>query len=43
MTPPVKTAEPLEDLHLEGIEPLISPRELKAKLPVTEAAARSVR
>jgi 3-deoxy-7-phosphoheptulonate synthase len=43
MTPPVKTPEPLEDLHLEGLEPLISPRELKAKLPVTEAAARSVR
>ena len=43
MTPPVKTPEPLEDLHLEGIEPLISPRELKAKLPVTEGAARSVR
>ena len=39
---PVQTPEPLEDLHLEGLEPLISPRELKAKLPVTESAARSV-
>jgi 3-deoxy-7-phosphoheptulonate synthase len=34
--------EPLEDLHLEGLEPLISPRELKAKLPVSERAARRV-
>ena len=34
--------EPLEDLHLAGLEPLISPRELKAKLPVSERASRSV-
>ncbi len=34
--------EPLEDLHLQGLEPLISPRELKAKLPVSERASRSV-
>ena len=34
--------EPLEDLHLEGLEPLISPRELKAKLPMTERAAQQV-
>ena len=34
--------EPLEDLHLAGLEPLVSPRELKAKLPVSERAARSV-
>jgi len=34
--------ERLEDLHLEGLEPLISPRELKAKLPMTERAAQQV-
>jgi len=42
MTPPVKTPEPLEDLHLEGLEPLISPRELKAKLPMSERARQRV-
>jgi 3-deoxy-7-phosphoheptulonate synthase len=42
MTPSAKTPEPLEDLRLDGLEPLISPRELKAQLPVTEGVARSV-
>ena len=42
MNPPARTPEPLENLHLEGLEPLISPRELKAKLPATETAARTV-
>jgi 3-deoxy-7-phosphoheptulonate synthase len=42
MKMPAQTAEALEDLHLAGLEPLISPRELKAKLPVTEGAARTV-
>ncbi|HEY8153566.1 MAG TPA: 3-deoxy-7-phosphoheptulonate synthase [Myxococcota bacterium] len=40
---PAHSPEPLENLHLEGLVPLISPRELKAKLPATEAAARTVR
>ncbi len=35
-------SEPLEDLHLEGLEPLISPRELKAKLPISERARQRV-
>ena len=35
-------SEPLEDLHLEGIVPLVSPRELKAQLPVSPRAAASV-
>jgi len=34
--------ELLEDLNLEGLEPLISPRELKAKLPTSERAAQRV-
>ena len=42
MNPRNPASEPLEDLHLEGLEPLISPRELKAKLPVSERAARCV-
>jgi 3-deoxy-7-phosphoheptulonate synthase len=37
------TPEALEDLHLEGLVPLVSPRELKSRLPVTEAIARTVR
>jgi 3-deoxy-7-phosphoheptulonate synthase len=42
MKPPEPTPEPLEDLRLAGIEPLVSPRELKAKLPATEGASRTV-
>jgi 3-deoxy-7-phosphoheptulonate synthase len=37
-----QAGEPLEDAHLAGLEPLISPRELKAKLPMTERAAQHV-
>jgi len=34
--------EPTDDLHIRDLTPLVSPRALKAELPVTEAANRTV-
>lgn len=32
----------LEDLHIESIKPIITPRELKARLPLSETAIQTV-
>ncbi len=41
-THPHKTAPATQDVHILGTAPLVSPRQLKATLPTTEAAAQTI-